>query len=142
MIAPKETRSSLKYPLDDILGSPGLVRLIRVLAYETESPVSVANAAGMAGLSLAGASKALKRLADLGVAERVGTGRALKFSSKQGNPFLNLLMLLFEKEHEHYQSLLTLRDNIDETILLPLISVDGRGGFINDSSTIQERAGG
>ena len=107
MIAPKETRSSLKYPLDDILGSPGLVRLVRVLVYETESPVSVANAAGMAGLSLAGARKALKRLADLGIAERVGTGRALKFSSKQGNPFLNLLMLLFEKEHEHYQSLIT-----------------------------------
>ncbi len=110
MIAPKETRSSLRYPLDDILGSPGLVRLIRVLAYETKSPVSVANAAGMASLSLAGARKALKRLTDLGIAERVGTGRALKFSSKQGNPFLNLLMLLFEKENEHYQSLMiTLR---------------------------------
>ena len=110
MIAPRENRSSLKYPLDDIFGSPGLVRLIRVLAYETVSPVGVADVARMAGLSSAGARKALMRLADLGIAERVGTGRTLKFCSKKENPFLNLLEKLFEKEHERYESLIiTLR---------------------------------
>ena len=110
VIAPRESRSSLRYPLDDILGSPGLVRLIRMLTYETVSPVGVADAARMAGLSSAGARKALMRLAALGIAERVGTGRTLKFCSKKENPFLHLLEKLFEKEHEHYENLIfTLR---------------------------------
>lgn len=106
MIVPRVNRSSLKYPLDDIFGSPGLVRLIRVLVYETVGPVGVADAARLAGLSSAGARKALMRLADMGIAERVGTGRSLKFCSKKENPFLHLLEKLFETEHEHYENLI------------------------------------
>jgi len=36
----------------------------------------------------------------------------------------------------------TLRDNIGETIPLAVISVEGRGGFTDESTTVQERAGG
>lgn len=109
----------MKYPLDDVFGSPGLVRLIRVLVYETVSPVGVADAARLAGLSLAGARKALVRLTDLGIAERVGTGRALKFASKKGNPFLQLLERLFEKEHEHYESLIL---SLRQILTIPEVS--------------------
>ena len=35
-----------------------------------------------------------------------------------------------------------LRDNIGETIPLAVISVEGRGGFTDESTTVQERAGG
>lgn len=107
MRVPRVSRSSLRYPLDDILGSPGLVRLIRVLVYEAASSVGVADAARMAGLSLAGARKALVRLTNLGIAERAGTGRALKFSPRVDHPFSLLLDLLFEKEQEHYESLIS-----------------------------------
>ncbi|MCK5784945.1 MAG: hypothetical protein KAH54_00145 [Candidatus Sabulitectum sp.] len=119
MIVPRVNRSNLKYPLDDILGSPGLVRLIRVLVYEAVSPLGVADAARMAGLSLAGARKALVRLASLGIAERVGTGRALKFSPKKEHPFLYLLELLFEKEQEHYESLIS---TLRQTLTIPEVS--------------------
>ena len=101
----REKRSGLKYPLDDILGSPGVVRLLRVLFHEAFAPVGVTDAAEKAGLSLAGARRALFRLADLGIAERIGTGRALKFGPVLDHPFSSLLGLLFEKEHENYENI-------------------------------------
>ncbi len=59
-----------------------------------------------------------------------------------GIPGIAIVVVCDSKADSLCNSLLSRCDNIDETILLPLISVDGRGGFINDSSTIQERAGG
>ncbi len=113
MRVPKVNRSSLRYPLNDILGSPGLLRLIRVLVYEAAGTIGVADAARMTGLSQAGARKALVRLANLGIAERVGTGRALKFCVKKDYPFIELLGLLFEKEQRHYDDLIyTLRQTL------------------------------
>jgi hypothetical protein len=103
---PREKRSSLKYPLDDILGSPGVVRLLRVLFHEAFAPVGVEDAADKAGLSVAGARRALSRLAGLGIAERLGTGRALKFGPVPDHPFSSLLSLLFEKEQENYEDLI------------------------------------
>lgn len=112
MRVPRIKRSRLRYPLDDILESPALVRLIRVLIYDVAGPVGVADAARMAGLSQAGARKALVHLSKLGIAERAGTGRALKFSPKKDHPFLHLFGSLFKKEHEHYESLIfMLRQN-------------------------------
>lgn len=116
MRVPRIKRSCLKYPLDDILGSPALVRLIRVLVYEVAGPVGVADAARMAGLSQAGARKALVHLGNLGIAERAGTGRALKFNSKKDHSFLHLLGLLFKKEHEHYESLFFM---LRQTLTIP-----------------------
>ncbi len=34
------------------------------------------------------------------------------------------------------------RANIGETLSLPVISVDGRGGLLDESTAVQERAGG
>jgi len=65
----------------------------------------VADAADMAGISHAGARKALVHLENLGIAERAGTGRALKFKARD-HPFMNLLGLLFKEEHERYESLI------------------------------------
>lgn len=109
----REKRSNLRYPLDNILGSPGLVRLLRVLLHEAATTVGVADAARMAGLSHAGARKALVRLTSLGIAVQTGTGRALKFGPGKDHPFLHLLSLLFEKEQEHYENLIaTLRQTL------------------------------
>jgi hypothetical protein len=60
----------------------------------------------MAGLSTTGARKALETLEGLGVAVRVGTGRAQKFGPKVGNPYSALLRQLFEKEQRQYEDLI------------------------------------
>ncbi len=103
---PRIKRSNLRYPLDGLLGSPALVRLIRVFVYEVAGPVSVTDAARMAGLSQAGARKALVTLEKLGIAKRIGTGRAQKYGPKEGCPYLSLLCLLFEKEYQQYENLI------------------------------------
>jgi DNA-binding Lrp family transcriptional regulator len=88
-----------------VLGTSALVRLLRVLVYDVDGPVSVTDAARMAGLSTTGARKALVALERLGVAVRVGTGRAQKYGPKVGNPHLLLLRQLFEQEQRQYEDL-------------------------------------
>lgn len=92
--------------MDQVLGTSALVRLIRVLVYDVDGPVSVTDAARMAGLSIAGARKSLETLEKLGVASRVGTGRAQKFAPREGNPYMSLLYGLFEQEQRQYEDVL------------------------------------
>ena len=106
MRPPRIQRNTLKYPLDDILGTPALVRLIRVLVHDVGGPVSVTDAAKMAGLSTTGARKALETLGRLDIAVRVGTGRAQKFGPKLDNPYLTLFRQLFEMEQKQYEDLI------------------------------------
>ena len=111
MRTPSIKQSNLRYPLNDIFGSPALVRLMRVLLYDIEGPVSVTDAAKMTGLSQAGARKALSTLDDLSVAKRIGTGRALKYGQDDSCPYLNLIWRLFEMEHKQYTELINLLRN-------------------------------
>lgn len=106
MRPPRERRSRFRFPLDEVLGTSALVRLIRVLVHEVGGPVSVTDAARMAGLSTAGARKALETLERLDVATRVGTGRAQKFGPRTTNPYLPLLHQLFQEEQERHDELI------------------------------------
>jgi hypothetical protein len=106
MRPPRIQRSTLRYPLDGILGTSALVRLIRVLVHDVGGPVSVTDAAKMAGLSTTGARKALETLERLGLAVRVGTGRAQKFGPKLDNSYLTILRQLFEMEQKQYEDLI------------------------------------
>ncbi|MDZ4655000.1 MAG: hypothetical protein U1F44_03905 [Coriobacteriia bacterium] len=105
MRPPKTQRSSLRYRLDDLLGSPALIRLTRVLVHEVRGSVGVADAARMAGLSTAGARKALGSLERAGIATRVGTGRAQKYGLRDGSPYIGPLRQLFEQEQQQYDDL-------------------------------------
>lgn len=100
-------RSALRYPLDEILGSVAHVRLLRVLVHDVEMPLSVADAARLAGLTPAGARKALERLGESGLIERVGSGRAQKWGLKNDRPMIQALRHLFLQEHRHYEELVT-----------------------------------
>ena len=102
----KDRRSNLRFPLDEILGSPASVRLLRVLLYEVAGPVSVSDAAQKAGLSRVGARNALECLERSGIVVRVGTGRAQKFGPKEHTPYSALLRRLFEEEQMQYEDLL------------------------------------
>ena len=111
MRPPKIQRSNLRYPLDGVFGTPAMVRLIRVLAYDVNGPVGITEAAKMAGLTPAGTRKSMEILERLGVAIRVGTGRAQKFAPVQGNPYFPAFRELFTLEqHQHEELLKELRD--------------------------------
>lgn len=128
MRPPRIQRSSLRYPLDGVLATPSMVRLMRVLVYDVNGPVGITEAAKKAGLTPAGARKALDTMERLGVAARVGTGRAQKFAPKQGNPYLSLFRELFALEQRQHEELLReLRDAVG----IPEV----RDAWLRDQST-------
>lgn len=127
MRPPRIQHSSLRYPLDVLLGSPAQVRLIRVLVHDVAGPVSVTDAARMAGLSTTGARKALETLERHGIATRVGTGRAQKYGPKEGNPYSSLLRQLFEQEQQEHDDLI---QQLRQAITMPEV----RDAWINDMS--------
>jgi len=133
MRPPKIQRNILKYPLDEVLGTSALVRLLRVLVHDVGGPVSVTDAAKMAGLSTTGARKALKTLEKLGVTERVGTGRAQKFGLKVGNPYLDLFRQLFEMENKQHEDLV---EALRQAVAIPEI----RDAWIRDLPGDSSRA--
>lgn len=98
-------RSAVRYPLDEIFGSAAHVRLIRVLVHDVETPVSVADAARLAGLTPAGARKALERVEESGLIERVGSGRAQKWGLKKEHAITQPLRDLFAREQRRYEGL-------------------------------------
>jgi hypothetical protein len=89
---------------------------MRVILHDVGGPVSVTDAARMAGLSTTGARKALEVLARLGVVVRVGTGRAQKYDMPEDGVFVSLLTQLFEKEQRQYEDLLS---SLREAVAMP-----------------------
>jgi len=114
MRPPGVKSSPLQRPLDEAFASPAQVRLIRTLSNYPSAPLSVADAARFSGLTPAGARRALQRLADANVVERVGSGRAQKWALKEGWPITQPLRVLFATEEQQYDDLIAgLRRSID-----------------------------
>lgn len=111
-------RSALRYPLDEIFGSAAHVRLIRVLVHDVETPLGVADAARFAGLTPAGARKALQRLEESGLVERVGSGRAQKWGLKRDQTIIQALRHLFSHEQRRYEELVA---RLQSAVALPEI---------------------
>jgi DNA-binding MarR family transcriptional regulator len=86
--------------LDDIFGSKGQVGLLRILAKEDEGIRASSEVAGKAGLSPSGARKALRRLVDAGLVEKVGNGRATRYLLKNDSPLAGEIVRLFESERQ------------------------------------------
>lgn len=106
-MAISKKRSTIRYPLDLILGSEAHVRILRVLIHEVDTPLGVSNVARLAGLTSAGARKALERLLESGLIERIGQGRTVQYGLREREPVVLALRLLFEREHERYDSLVS-----------------------------------
>lgn len=132
MRPPRVQRSRLRYPLDVVLGSAAHIRLLRVVLYEIGGPVSVTDAARMAGLSTTGARKALEVLAGLGVVIRVGTGRAQKYGPAEDGRFAPLLNQVFQQEEQQYQDLLR---SVREAVGLPEVW----NAWLSEPSDLDER---
>ena len=111
-----EQRSSLRYPLDEILGSEANVRLLRILLEESPSALSVTDAAESTGLTREGARKALERLAGSGIVERVGSGRAQKWGIKSSHTLVPALRAIFDAERQRHDRFIT---GLRESVSLP-----------------------
>lgn len=99
-------QSSLRYPLNDVLGTEGQVRLLRLLATEKENPIAPPEAAERTGLTESGARKALRRLARTGIVERVGTGRTCRYALSRKGGLAERIARLFESEIRSADALL------------------------------------
>jgi len=102
-----EQHNALRFPLDSILGSGANVRLLRVFIHEADTPLGTSDAARLAGLTPVGARKALERLVESGVIERVGSGRTPQYGLRDQEPVVRALGLLFKREQERYDSLIS-----------------------------------
>lgn len=95
----------LRFPLNELLGTPANVRLLRVLAGEVSGPVGAPEAADLVGLTEAGARRALRKLERTGFVELVGGGRAQRFQLRDSGPLSAAIRSLFRVERERYQQL-------------------------------------
>jgi CRP-like cAMP-binding protein len=99
-------QDAARYPLDEILGAPANVRLLRVLADLVTGAVNASDAAQLSGLTAAGARRALQRLVKTGLVRRVGGRRSPLFELREGDPLTSRIRELFRSENERYRSFL------------------------------------
>jgi len=99
-------QSSLRYPLNEVLGTPGQVRLLRVLATEPHESIAPHEAAERTGMTESGARKALRRLERTGIVENVGDGRAHRYALRREAGLADKIARLFELEQRGSDAML------------------------------------
>ncbi len=98
--------NGIKYPLDEILGAEGNIRILRALLYKADMPLSAPDAARIAAITTQGARKALDRLIGCGIIERIGSGRSTQYGLRQDAPLSKALINLFTSEGERYDQII------------------------------------
>jgi DNA-binding Lrp family transcriptional regulator len=98
-------QNTVRYPLNQVLGTPANVRLLRFLAVEAGGPATGPEAAEHTGLSSAGARRALRKLVRTGVVEQIGTGRGESYCLREEEPLASHLTALFSGELARYQEI-------------------------------------
>ena len=97
-------QDTLRYPLNDLLGTAANVRLLRLLTEGAAGPIGAGEAARRTGLTEAGARRALIRLAKTGFVQRIGGGRYQQYGLREGEPLIEQIRRLFHTEDERYHS--------------------------------------
>lgn len=100
-------QSPVQHPLNQLLGAAAHIRLLRILAVEVVGPISPPDAAERAGLTEAGARRALNRLAKTGFVRKVGGGRSQQYALREGDPLVSQLVLLFREEQKRFDELIS-----------------------------------
>ena len=113
-------QNSLRNPLNELLGTEAHVRLLRVLACEVDGPLTVSAAAALAGLTIPGAHKALKRLLKSGIVVRVGGGRKHQYELRRSDELVKAMLKFFQSEKERYEALLSaIKEAIEKVVPYP-----------------------
>jgi len=99
MRPPSRRQDPLRTPLDDILGSVGAVRVLRILS-DAREPIGRTRVARRALLNPSGVRRILNRLAESGLVEIVGSGRNQAVRLRPRHPLSAPLRELFSAERE------------------------------------------
>jgi DNA-binding Lrp family transcriptional regulator len=84
--------------LNEVFGTKGQVRLLRILTTESDGPVTFPEVATRTGMTPSGARKALGRLAKAGVVKKVGIGKATRYALHTEGELTHEIVRLFELE--------------------------------------------
>lgn len=99
---PKRQQDPLRTPLNEILGSEGAVRVLRVLA-EARQPMGRTRVARRALLNASGVRRTLDGLAEAGIVEIIGSGRNRSVRLRQRHPLAGPLRSLFQAEQKSFE---------------------------------------
>lgn len=111
--------SYLRNPLDQILGYPGNIKLLRTLL-DTRRGMSTTEIAERTGLSVPGVHKVISRLLEAGVVQREGSGRTSKVFIRKDHPLTLILTELFKTENINSTNLFKkLKKCVDELEVKP-----------------------
>ena len=97
-ISSDQSRSDLT--LNEVFGTRGQVRLLRILTTETDGSIASPEVAKRAGMTPSGARKALRRLARAGVVEKVGRGKATRYVLNREGRLAPEIARLFQLERK------------------------------------------
>jgi hypothetical protein len=120
--------------LNWIFSSEANVRILRELSLAV-GPISKAEIARRAGITLAGVVKALPRLIDTGLVSPVGTGRRQVVAIRDAHPLSGMLHLLFRTEALQKQQLTAELTRIAAESRLPM-----RSAWLEETSRRSPRA--
>lgn len=116
-------QSSLRFPLNEVFGTEGQVRLLRILSTETSGTVASSEAAARTGMTESGVRKAFRRLARTGVVERVGEGKSTRYVLRRDAGLPERIAGLFELEGDDSGALIhALRKTLRESPTRPAMA--------------------
>lgn len=95
--------STIKNPLNNILGYQANIRLLRSLV-ETGGAMSHSELADRTGLSLPGIHKVVPRMIETGIIKYTGSGRQQQVEIRKDHPLAEIIKELFEVEKDYYDS--------------------------------------
>lgn len=100
-----DNNSTLKTPLNDILGFQANVRLLRCLI-DAGSAMSHSELADRTGLSLPGIHKVVPRMMKTGIVQYKGSGKQQQVELRKGHPMAEAVVRLFRTEKTYFNSLI------------------------------------
>ncbi|MEX0770953.1 MAG: helix-turn-helix domain-containing protein [Balneolaceae bacterium] len=111
--------SSLKTPLDDILGSKGHIMILRQLS-EADNPMSHSELLDRTSLSRQGVYDVVRRLVETGILTYVGSGKQQQLELRQNYPLTNYITKLFKVEKKRFEDLIqSLKEEIKNLDIKP-----------------------